>query len=277
MSAQAAIRGDPRLAAPLGVKPLPVQQTRFFQRGLHKRTVQSRNSRAFVWRYRRGRFHHSASGTALDRVLAALPHARRRGAHWIAPCPAHEDRHPSLSIRAEGDRVLLHCFSGCSVVEVVSALGLIVADLFDEPHRKYERSATRRPPTQDEVRDALRREAERVLHTLADAGIIGELLVSEWNAIRARVARRLAVELAPLPIPYWDGGPHSRDPLWPALCEHYWTEVWIEREGVIPPTLEEHARTTGVLRGRERKFYFVAEERAAQELHRVASHQGSSS
>jgi DNA primase len=35
---------------------------------------------------------------------------------WVARCPAHEDRSPSLSIRKKDDgTTLLHCFSGCEV------------------------------------------------------------------------------------------------------------------------------------------------------------------
>jgi hypothetical protein len=68
----------------------------------------------------------------LDRVLALLPDARRNGKGYMARCPAHEDRRPSLSI-TEGDdgRVLLHCHGGCTVDAVCQALGLTQADLFD--------------------------------------------------------------------------------------------------------------------------------------------------
>ena len=41
---------------------------------------------------------------------------------WIACCPAHDDKNPSLSIKQEADKVLVHCFAGCSQVSVISAL-----------------------------------------------------------------------------------------------------------------------------------------------------------
>lgn len=66
---------------------------------------------------------------------------------WLALCPAHEDRSPSLSIRELDDgRLLLHCFAGCPVESVVAAFGLELADLFpDEPrrHRPAQRGAHR--------------------------------------------------------------------------------------------------------------------------------------
>ena len=46
-------------------------------------------------------------------------------------CPAHDDRSPSLSVRYETDRVLLHCWTGCEPAAVVEAFGLTLADLFD--------------------------------------------------------------------------------------------------------------------------------------------------
>ena len=56
--------------------------------------------------------------------FAALVDARRTGPEkWQAHCPAHQDRSPSLSIRAGNDgRVLLHCFAGCSHLAIASAL-----------------------------------------------------------------------------------------------------------------------------------------------------------
>jgi putative DNA primase/helicase len=49
---------------------------------------------------------------------------------WHACCPAHEDHTPSLTISAGHDKVLLHCFAGCTPDAIVTALGLTMADLF---------------------------------------------------------------------------------------------------------------------------------------------------
>ncbi|TRO23741.1 virulence-associated protein E [Ectopseudomonas mendocina] len=52
---------------------------------------------------------------------------------WIALCPAHGDRNPSLSVRElEDGKVLLKCWAGCSAEEIVSALGLHLRDLFPD-------------------------------------------------------------------------------------------------------------------------------------------------
>ncbi len=66
-----------------------------------------------------------------EKLLSLLDSVRPCGSgKWQARCPAHDDRHPSLSIR-EGDRgVLVKCWVGCTVQEITAALGITVRDLF---------------------------------------------------------------------------------------------------------------------------------------------------
>jgi hypothetical protein len=56
-----------------------------------------------------------------DSIIRGLE-ARRSGSAWTAKCPAHKDNKPSLSIREDGGKVLLHCHAGCSQRDVVEAL-----------------------------------------------------------------------------------------------------------------------------------------------------------
>ena len=65
-------------------------------------------------------------------TLAQRLGGRPTGTGWIARCPAHDDRHASLSI-AEGseNRVLLKCHAGCDVPAIGAALGVEMRDLFD--------------------------------------------------------------------------------------------------------------------------------------------------
>lgn len=64
-------------------------------------------------------------------VAAMLP-AVKRGDAWMAPCPAHADHNPSLSI-ADGEHgTLLHCFAGCELHAICDALGIRVGQLFKE-------------------------------------------------------------------------------------------------------------------------------------------------
>lgn len=71
--------------------------------------------------------------TSLELILSKLTKVKRTHNGYEACCPAHDDQHPSLSITPKEDRILLHCQTGCSPEAVVEALGLTMADLFDEP------------------------------------------------------------------------------------------------------------------------------------------------
>ena len=64
-------------------------------------------------------------------ILELLQDARANGRGWVARCPAHDDRTPSLSVASGVDgRTLLRCHAECSVEEIVSAMGLRMCDLF---------------------------------------------------------------------------------------------------------------------------------------------------
>ena len=49
-----------------------------------------------------------------EEVLGRLQVASRNGEKAMCFCPAHDDRNnPSLSVKAENGRLLVHCFAGC--------------------------------------------------------------------------------------------------------------------------------------------------------------------
>jgi hypothetical protein len=65
-------------------------------------------------------------------AFAELVGARSVGRHrWMARCPAHPDRSPSLSV-AEGHdgRTLVHCWAGCATSDVLKEFGLSMRDLY---------------------------------------------------------------------------------------------------------------------------------------------------
>ena len=64
----------------------------------------------------------------LKGVVEINPH------QWKACCPAHDDRHPSPSIKqTEDGTLLIKCWAGCSNSDIISNVGLTLADLFDRP------------------------------------------------------------------------------------------------------------------------------------------------
>jgi putative DNA primase/helicase len=54
--------------------------------------------------------------------IAKRLNGRRSGTGWVARCPAHHDNDPSLSLRDEGGKVLVHCHAGCDQAAVIRAL-----------------------------------------------------------------------------------------------------------------------------------------------------------
>lgn len=60
--------------------------------------------------------------SAADSLALALG-GHKAGADWMAPCPVHDDRTPSLAISAGLDgRILVRCHAGCDQGAVVAAL-----------------------------------------------------------------------------------------------------------------------------------------------------------
>ena len=69
----------------------------------------------------------------LDNLLSRLDRVKKQGSGYVALCPAHDDKSPSLSVsEADDGRVLIHCFGGCSTADVVAAVGLELCDLFPD-------------------------------------------------------------------------------------------------------------------------------------------------
>ena len=100
--------------------------------------------------------------SAAELLLARLDGVRSRGAgQWSARCPGpvHEqgDRSGGLGIKEVDDRVLINCPAGCTALEVVNAVGLSLADLFDRPAADCAIAPVRSPPFPMEM-------ARRLLH-----------------------------------------------------------------------------------------------------------------
>ena len=61
--------------------------------------------------------------TTLSGLASGLQKVRWHGDYkFIACCPAHDDKHPSLSVTDSNGKILLKCFSGCSQEQVIGAL-----------------------------------------------------------------------------------------------------------------------------------------------------------
>jgi hypothetical protein len=97
------------------------------------------------------------------RLLDRLEGVKARGRNqWVARCPAHDDRSPSLSIRELDDgRILIHDFGGCPATDVLAAVGMELGDLFPE------RLDDHKPPSRDRLHRHAAVEALKTISTEA--------------------------------------------------------------------------------------------------------------
>ncbi len=69
----------------------------------------------------------------LDDLLNKLKKVKRQtDGSYLALCPAHTDKNPSLHLSQSQDRILIKCLAGCRTEDIVAALNLTMADLFSE-------------------------------------------------------------------------------------------------------------------------------------------------
>jgi hypothetical protein len=67
----------------------------------------------------------------IQQILDLLENVRQSSQGYTALCPAHSDTESSLSLaECDDGRVLLNCFAGCPVEEILEAMGLKIPDLF---------------------------------------------------------------------------------------------------------------------------------------------------
>lgn len=72
---------------------------------------------------------------------------------WVACCPAHKDKSPSLSVRLlDDDRILVHCFAGCDLESVLAAIQLQIADIMPASMLGHKKSEQRPFTTADALR-----------------------------------------------------------------------------------------------------------------------------
>lgn len=111
--------------------------------------------------------------SATSRILDRLEGVRQCGPdNWRARCPAHEGKSLTLSIRQHGNGAGLRCFAECSTGEILDAIGLSAAELFDDNEHRYYQPGDRNPRWNISPRELLNLiEIESIVIMLAAAGI----------------------------------------------------------------------------------------------------------
>lgn len=136
-------------------------------------------------------------------VLVKFEGVRRSGKGWVAKCPAHDDRVASLSV-SEGQhgRVLLNCFAGCKVEQIVESRGLRMHDLFTSDERAGgagmppKEAATMQPPVSDGCTLAQYAEAKRLPVALLQELGLSDISYLSQPAIRIPYLDQAGTEVA---------------------------------------------------------------------------------
>jgi len=144
-----------------------------------------------------------------ESIVAALS-GRKAGGGWMARCPAHDDRKPSLSIRrGDGGKVLVRCHAGCDQRQVIAALRR--RGLWDHgDHRRFTGSTSWTAASQRSDRDnAKRTEIALAIWqaaTTADHTLVETYLLS--RGLKLPSLRRLR---------FHPGLKHPTGGIWPAM------------------------------------------------------------
>jgi len=131
---------------------------------------------------------------SINTLLSRLTETKRTGkGRYLACCPAHSDKHPSLNVRELDDgRVLIHCFAGCSVEKVLNAIGLEFDALYPEKLISHCLHPERHPFSARDILEAVRNEA-LIVSVAASTIARGETLVEDDHKRLLLASRRLQV------------------------------------------------------------------------------------
>lgn len=123
-----------------------------------------------------------------DDFLSRLLQVKRTGPNrWLALCPAHDDRKPSLNVRIEPDGTkLVICRAGCDQEEIRHAMGCEWADFYPEKSTGVYDRKLPRAFTTAEIFEAL--ETEITIVALIACDIAADKPVSKEDKDRVLVA-----------------------------------------------------------------------------------------
>ena len=142
-------------------------------------------------------------------TIASALGGRKVGQGWVARCPAHDDREPSLSIRDDDGKVLVRCHAGCDQRDVIAALK--ERGLWDGKEHSTPRKSRRRkvsPPRSDP------HQAERSAVALS---IWQSTIPADSTPVNAYLASRGLTCLLPPTLRFHSGLKHPSGGIWPCM------------------------------------------------------------
>ena len=185
-----------------------------------------------------------SAGTEAERIAKGLG-GKRGGSAWLACCPAHSDKNPSLRIAQGDSRVLLHCYAGCEPSSIITALknrGILEGQRREMPATYRAAIEAHAPPREDpdrarkiEMAQTIWSKTDDVLFTPGEQYLIG---------------RRITITRDPSAVPYildrvrWHPGCPVRRGTAPALVAPVTNPATGTVTGIWRVVLDEHGRRT---------------------------------
>lgn len=125
----------------------------------------------------------------IEVFLSRLEKVRGKNGSFTARCPAHKDKSPSLAIRQDGERILLHCFAGCSANEVVESVGCTLSDLFQEEKKWHRQKPVKRQFYATDLLRIINKEALIVLISAIDMANGKQLKEADLDRLKVAAGR----------------------------------------------------------------------------------------
>lgn len=126
---------------------------------------------------------------SVEVLLSKLDKVKSTGkGRWIACCPAHNDLVPSLAITIKEGKTLVHCFSGCSVYDVLLSVNMQINDLFPDSSPRSHLKSSRMPFSYADVLRCVNFEAQLV--SLAACNLFNGKALSVVDKERLQLASR---------------------------------------------------------------------------------------
>lgn len=127
---------------------------------------------------------------SIETLLSRLHKVKRRSNNqWMACCPVHQEKTPSLSIKDDNGTVLIHCFGcGAGGVDVCGALDVEPSELFP-PSDGFD--ASKRRPARNTGH-----EPDQVLFAVVMEIVAVQLIAEEMAKNCIDEATKLRLEMA---------------------------------------------------------------------------------
>jgi len=124
----------------------------------------------------------------VNKILTLLRKVKSTGNNtWMACCPAHDDKSPSMTISDYSDNILIHCFSGCTPIDILESIGLDFSDLF--PDKNYTEKSKGAVFNAYDVLEALSTETTIVYMTGSKMFDTKKISDADWLRLKVAVQR----------------------------------------------------------------------------------------